>query len=99
MHSLRRAALRRLAASAYEMNFDTMSGVLQLDENGRWTIGKQDLTNWLQTHMGQDLTVVLGADSDERPVETRTCRTCGRDYTDMECPHCRANRIRLRGKA
>lgn len=98
MKSLRRAALRRLAASAYEMNFDTMSGVLTQDENGRWKIGEQDLTAWLQQNTNQDITLVLGTDSDERPVETRTCRTCGRDYTDMECPHCRANRLRLRGR-
>lgn len=98
MKSLRRAALRKLVATAYEMNFDTMSGVLT-KENGRWYIGKQDLSEWLDKHLGEDTALVLGADSDERPVEVRTCRTCGRDYTDMECPHCRANRIRLRGRA
>ena len=45
------------------------------------------------------MVLVLGALDDDRPVETRTCRTCGRDYTDVECPYCRANRIRLRGHA
>ncbi|MEM7331673.1 MAG: hypothetical protein AAF490_06255 [Chloroflexota bacterium] len=99
MKSLRRAALRKLVATAYEMDFDTMSGVLSVDENGRWKIGKQDLTSWLNDHIGEDMSLVLGADSDERAVVVRTCRTCGRDYTDMECPRCRANRIRLRGHA
>jgi hypothetical protein len=42
--------------------------------------------------------LVMGSLADDRPVETRTCRTCGRDYTELECPHCRANRIRLRGR-
>lgn len=97
MHSLRRAALRRLAASAYEMNLDVMSGSLRQDENGRWRIGDHDLTQWLQQHQGEDIVFVLGATEDERPVQPRTCRTCGRDYTDVECPHCRANRLRLRG--
>ena len=98
MKSLRRAALRKLVATAYEMDFDTMSGVLSVDENGRWKIGNQDLTNWLNAHIGEEMSLVLGADSDERAVVIRTCRTCGRDYTDMECPHCRANRLRLRGR-
>jgi hypothetical protein len=51
----------------------------------------------LAAHTGQELVVVLSSAEDERPVQVRTCRTCGRDYTDLECPHCRANRIRLRG--
>lgn len=97
MRALRRAALRKLAASAYEMNFDTMSGEVTLGEDGRIFIGNQDITDWLHSHLGEEVTLVIGTDSDDRPVETRTCRTCGRDYTDMECPHCRANRLRLRG--
>lgn len=97
--SMRRAAILRLASSAYEMDIDVMNGVVTCDENGRWRIGNQDLTSWLTAHLGEELVLVLGSAEDDRPVQTRTCRTCGRDYTDLECPYCRANRIRLRGRA
>ena len=99
MRSLRRAAVLKLAASAYEMELDVMNGVVTRDENGRYFIGQQDLTTWLENHLSKEVVFVLGDATDERPVVTRTCRTCGRDYTDVECPHCRANRIRLRGHA
>jgi len=99
MRSLRRAAILKLAASAYEMELDVMNGVVTRDENGRYFIGEQDLTSWLANHLGHEVALISSDASDERPIVTRTCRTCGRDYTDVECPHCRANRIRLRGRA
>ena len=95
----RRAATYSLAAAAQEAELDVMSGVLEQDDDGRWRIGHQDLSAWLSTHSGEELVVVLGSLDDERPLEMRTCRTCGRDYQDLECPYCRANRIRLRGHA
>ncbi len=99
MSSTRRAAIYKLSVAAQEADLDAMSGVLEQDENGRWKIGFQDLSAWLSAHKGEELVLVLGALEDERPIEVRTCRTCGRDYQDLECPHCRANRIRLRGHA
>jgi hypothetical protein len=99
MTSVRRATILRLASTAYEMDLDVMNGVLSREENGRWQIGLQDLDTWLAAHEGEELVLVLGSMADDRPIETRTCRTCGRDYTDLECPHCRSNRIRLRGHA
>lgn len=99
MAALRRAAILRLASNAYEMKLDVMNGTVAQAENGRWQIGSYDLTDFLERHQGKELVIVLGDLNDDRPVEVRTCRTCGRDYTDMECPHCRANRIRLRGHA
>lgn len=99
MKQMRRAAVYKLAASAQEMELDVMTGRLDQDANGRWMIGGRDLTAWLAAHSGEELVVVLSSADDERPLEVRTCRTCGRDYTDMDCPHCRANRIRLRGHA
>lgn len=98
-HSMRRAAILRLASSAYEMDLDVMSGVVMQDENGRWRVGEHELGRWLEMHQGKEVVLVMGATDDDRPVQTRTCRTCGRDYTDVECPYCRANRIRLRGRA
>ncbi len=99
MSATRRAAIYKLAASAQEANLDVMSGDLHCDEDGRWTIGFQDLSAWLAAHDGEELVLVFGSLEDERPLEIRTCRTCGRDYQDLECPHCRANRIRIRGHA
>jgi hypothetical protein len=99
MSSVRRAAIHKLASAAYEMQLDVMSGVLRRGENGRWRIGEHDLVTWLEAHAGEDLVLVLGSLADERPVDVRTCRTCGREYVELDCPHCRANRLRLRGRA
>ncbi|MCA9935843.1 MAG: hypothetical protein H6662_07625 [Ardenticatenaceae bacterium] len=99
MSAMRRAAILKLASAAYEMKLDVMNGVLSRHENGRWQLGTHDLLTWLERHEGEDLVLVLGSMEDERPVEVRTCGTCGRDYTELECPYCRANRIRLRGRA
>ena len=97
MSAMRRAAIHKLASAAYEMNLQVMNGVAQRSEDGRWYIGSHDLVEWLNQHEGEDLVVVLGSLADERPLQTRSCRTCGREYTDLECPYCRANRVRLRG--
>ena len=97
MSAARRAAIHKLATVAYEMDLDTMTGAVTQDENGRWHIGYHDLESWLTLHQEEEIVIVLGSLADERPVETRTCRTCGRDYTELECSHCRVNRIRLRG--
>lgn len=99
MSAMRRAAIHKLATAAYEMDLEVMNGILQQAENGRWQIGEHDLLAWLEKHRGEELVVVLGSLADERTVEVRVCRTCGREYMDLECPHCRANRIRLRGRA
>jgi hypothetical protein len=99
MAAIRRAAILKLASAAYEMKLDVMNGQVTQTEDGRWRIGSHDLNTFLERHQGEEMVLVLGSLADERPVEVRTCRTCGRDYTDLECPHCRANRIRLRGHA
>lgn len=99
MNQTRRAAIHKLASAAYEMELDVMSGVLHREGDGRWLIGDHDLNHWLDAHGGEELVLVLGSLADERVVQVRTCRTCGRDYTELECPYCRANRIRLRGHA
>ena len=97
MNTIRRAAILKLASAAYEMNLDVANGVAHRDASGNWFIGDHSLESWLNAHAGEEVVLVMGSLADERPVETRTCRTCGRDYTELECPHCRANRIRLRG--
>ena len=97
MTQIRRSIILKMASAAYEMDLDVATGVLHRDESGRWLIGKQDLVEWLSAHEDEEIAVVLGSLEDERPVATRTCRTCGRDFTDLECPYCREKRIRLRG--
>ena len=99
MSAIRRATILKLAAAAYEMKLDVMNGMLTRAADGRWLVGEQELLAWLERHLDEDVVLVLGSLEDDREVEIRTCRTCGRDYTDLECPYCRANRIRLRGRA
>lgn len=99
MSGIRRATLYKLASSAHEAGLDVMSGTLRRDETGDWIINGQSLTSWLTRHIGEEIVLVMGSLDDERPMDVRTCRTCGRDYADLECPYCRANRIRLRGHA
>ncbi len=97
MTAIRRAAILNLASAAYEMDLSVANGVLTRDESGRWYIGDQELDSWLAAHEGEESVLLLGSLEDDRPLEVRTCGTCGRDYTDAECPHCRASRYRLRG--
>ena len=99
MTAIRRAAILRLATAAYEMELDVMNGVVSRKEDGQWLIGRHDLEELLASYEGEELVLILGSLADERPVEKRTCHTCGRDYEDFECPYCRASRIRLRGEA
>lgn len=98
MTAIRKASILRLASNAHAMDLDVMNGVLARERDGRWRIGTQDLEKWLTAHEGEELVLVLGSMADDRPVKPRTCLTCGRDYTDLDCPHCRANRMRLRGQ-
>jgi hypothetical protein len=98
MSSIRRAAILKLASAAYEMDLDVANGALVRDKDGRWRVGHHDLDSWLAEHEGEELVLVLGSLVDERPVDVRTCGTCGRDYTEIECPHCRTSRYRLRGQ-
>ncbi|MFN2189624.1 MAG: hypothetical protein ACK2T3_12745 [Candidatus Promineifilaceae bacterium] len=97
MTTIRRAAILKLASAAYEMDLSVANGVIAQDEEGRWHIGQQSLDSWLSEHEGEESVLVLGSLEDDRPVEIRTCGTCGRDYTEIECPHCRSSRFRLRG--
>lgn len=99
MKPMRRAAIYKLAAAAHEMELEVMNGELSQSDDGRWLIGELDLHAWLAGHSGEEVVLVLSSLADDRELQVRTCRTCGRDYTDLDCPYCRANRIRLRGHA
>ena len=95
--SLRKAIVLELASAAYEMDAAVKRGVL-LKVDGRWTIMGEDLEAWLDHFAGQEIVLIAASLLDERPVTPRTCGTCGREYTALECPHCRDARIRLRGR-
>ena len=47
---------------------------------------------------GQEIVIIAASLNDERPVDPRVCRTCGREYFGLECGHCRDARMRLRGR-
>jgi hypothetical protein len=98
MNTLRRSVILKLAAEAYEMKLNVANGVLTRTDDGGWRIGHQGLAEWLSGHDGEEVVLILGSLADDTPVLTRTCHTCGRDYTDLECPYCRASRLRLRGQ-
>ncbi len=98
MTAERRALILKLAGEAFEIDLDVASGTVKQNESGQWFIDHHALDEWLASHRGDEVVLILGSLEDDRPVKTRTCRTCGRDYTDIACPTCRATRIRLRGR-
>ena len=95
--SLRKASVLDMATAAYELDAAVKRGILQKVE-GRWTIMGDELDTVLQRFEGQEIVLIAASLNDERPVDPRICRTCGREYYGIECPHCRDARIRLRGR-
>jgi hypothetical protein len=96
--SLRKATVLEMASAAYDMDASVKRGVLLKDAGGHWSIGGEDLTEWLGHFASQEIVLIAASLSDDRPIDPRTCRTCGREYYGLECPHCRDARIRLRGR-
>ncbi len=95
--SLRKAAVLDLATAAYEVDAEVKRGTLKKID-GRWTVSDHELSEWLGRFEGQEVVVIVASLSDERPLEPRLCRTCGHEFVGVECPRCRAARIRLRGR-
>ena len=95
--SLRKASVLEMATSAYELDAAVKRGIL-LRVDGRFTIMGEDLDSVLQRFEGQEIVLIAASLADDRPIDPRTCRTCGREYFGTECPHCRDARIRLRGR-
>ena len=94
--SMRKAAVLELATNAYEIDADVKRGLFAKID-GRWTVAGEDLEQWLVRFNGQEVVLIAASLNDERALDPRTCRRCGREYVGMECPHCRAARVRLRG--
>ena len=80
------------------MGLQVLRGELERDDAGQLQINGHRLADWLRDFEGQELVLIAASLEDTREPVVRTCRTCGRDYTEHECPYCRSNRIRLRGK-
>ncbi|MDF1512282.1 MAG: hypothetical protein P1S60_00590 [Anaerolineae bacterium] len=99
MTAYRKASIRELTQAAYALDGHFMQGVLSFDEAQKsWMVGNKSLDEWLANHKDSDITLILVDMDEDQPMETRTCRTCGREYIGHECPVCRETRIRLRGR-
>ncbi len=96
--SLRKASILKLGSAAYEMGLQVLRGELGRDDAGQLQINGRQLADWLRDLEGQEIVLIAASLEDKREPVVRTCRTCGRDYTEHECPYCRSSRIRLRGK-
>jgi hypothetical protein len=97
MPAVRKAALRELAAAAYELDARVVEGELRRSPQGEWSVGDVALADWLADLTGQRVYLIIAPLENDRPLPAKVCRTCGTEYTGMECPRCREARIRLRG--
>ena len=95
--TMRKASVLELATAAYELDAAVKRGMLYR-QAGRLTIMGEDLEEVLKRFEGQEIVLIAASLNDERPIDPRVCRTCGREYFGLECPHCRDARIRLRGR-
>ena len=99
MSPIPRASALRLASNARDTGAEALRGLLEKNEDGRWTVGHIEIESWLSRFAGEELVLIAAAIDEETPLPyTRTCRTCGNDYEGRECPHCAAVRRRLRGE-
>ncbi len=99
MPAYRKASIRELTQAAANLDGRFMQGVLRRDpETGAWSVGDTPLESWLERYADQDVTLILLSMDEGRELETRICRTCGREYVGYECPYCRETRLRLRGR-
>lgn len=99
MPSYRKASIRELASSAYELDSGVVEGRLcRSPEDGRWMVDSTQLNEWLARYEGQEIVLIVSSLDDDRPVAAKTCGTCGTEYVGIHCPRCREARIRLRGR-
>ncbi len=99
MSSYRKASIRELASSAYELESGVVEGRLHRSvEDNRWMVGGIKLNEWLARYDGQEIILIVASLEDDRPIPPKTCRTCGTDYVGVYCSRCRSARIRLRGR-
>jgi rubrerythrin len=98
MSGIPRASALKFASDARERGAEALRGILEKNEEGRWTVGHIEVESWLSRLEGEELVLAVVAIDAQTPVAyTRTCRTCGNEYEGRSCPHCEAVRRRLRG--
>jgi hypothetical protein len=99
MPAYRKASIRELGSAAYELDAGVIEGRLRPgSEDSAWVVGDVSLDDWLARYDGQEIVLIVASLDDERPVPSKTCRTCGTQYVGIHCPRCREARIRLRGQ-
>ncbi len=96
--TLSKANALRLTNRAMEDGALVWRGSLAQDEDGNFTIGDRNLSEWLGRCVGQEVVVVIGRIDAGGQTALRQCSRCGRDYEGIECPHCSQARARLRGR-
>ncbi|MBN2006377.1 MAG: hypothetical protein JXA21_23700 [Anaerolineae bacterium] len=98
MPAYRKASIRELTRSAYQLNGRFVEGILHQNSNNEWMIGDTLLSQWVARHESENVTMILLSMDEKQEIEETTCRTCGRRYVGVECPYCRETRLRLRGR-
>ncbi len=99
MPAYRKAAIRELAADAYELSAGVLQGRLRRDpDTGNWMVGEIRLEEWIAKYQDEEIVLIVTSLDDDRPMPPKVCRTCGTEYRGTHCPRCREARIRLRGR-
>lgn len=99
MPALRRASIRELTTAAFELGSGIVQGHLhRAVGGGSWTVDGRAVNDWLDTYEGQEIVLIVASLDDDRPLETKTCGTCGTEYVGARCPRCHEARMRLRGR-
>jgi hypothetical protein len=96
--TLSKAKALRLASDAMDAGAVALRGALTLEENGQFSIGNRNLSEWLGRYTDQEVVVILASVDTNFEDQRRQCGVCGRDYEGSECPHCAEVRARLRGR-
>lgn len=86
---------RTLSGTSSRMGASVSGGKLTR-QNGQFFINKTNVTALLESLLNENVLLVAGKINEEKTVEVRTCLTCGREYTESECPHCARVWARLR---
>jgi len=93
----RKAYVRELTTAAYEINSGVVEGELHR-EAGQWMVGDVSLDEWMERYEDQEIVLIVASLEEEREMPVKICRTCGTEYSGIECPRCREARLRLRGR-
>ncbi len=86
-----------LSGTAARFGATVLGGTLS-KEGERYIINKTDVTELLESLVGKNVLLIAGQVTESHQPEVKVCLTCGREYTEDECPHCARVRARLRGR-